>query len=152
MACGVLVVVVVTVSCDTAHRRQRLTLCIVLPPRRPTFAYFRLGLLIEGVGRRRPASPKQLLAALDDERPSTKELVFLRRLCRARDAGALLTVVCSWRPAPTPVFVGNGALFLPTVLEEELDDDVAHNIRVAAHAAALAEQWQIVTTRGTTRL
>ena len=85
---------------------------------------------------------------MDSERPTLKELVFLRRLCRARDAGALLTVVCSWRPAPTPVFVAEGKLVLPTVLEEELDDDVAHNLRAAAHSAALAEHWQIVTGRG----
>jgi len=109
-----------------------------------TFAYFRLGLQIEGIGRSGvPVPPEQLAAMLAAERPPPKELAFLRRLCLARDAGALLVVVCAYRhrvDTPTTLFVPRGAL-LPPIFEAELVEDTAHNERAAANTAALASEW-----------
>jgi HEAT repeat protein len=97
----------------------------------PRYAYFRLGLYIDGAdGARPPIAPAALAEAIERLRPSVKELIFLRRLCRSRNDGALLAVVSAFGRVAT-------LRALPVLLEHELDDDGAHNARARCNAERL---------------
>lgn len=99
------------------------------------FAYDRLARLIEGEpGEHAPASMAVLCAALIECEPTHAELIFLRRLARARNAGAALAVVCTYAPAVV--------VAVPLLLEAHLDDDDAHNRRAAANCAHLAAAFR----------
>jgi hypothetical protein len=100
------------------------------------FAYDRLARLIEGEpGERPPASLTELRAALIECAPTYAELTFLRRLARARNAGAALAVVCTYTPDLIVVRA-------PMLLEAHLDDDDAHNRRAATNCARLAAAFR----------
>ena len=95
------------------------------------FAYHRLGLLIEGMPPEHvPVSPAIFLIKLHECAPSDKELVFLRRLCRRHNAGALLAVVGVYQ-------------------RRMLDDDGAHNARVLANCDMLARSYRRLTDGNT---
>lgn len=99
------------------------------------FAYFRLGLLIEGAPEinRAPITPARFHGALLAERPTVHELAFLVKLCSAC-AVALLPVL---RAYMTPERHTTFIVSLVPDDEPPLDDDAAHNARVQRNTDAL---------------